>query len=161
MTPTIEPMTAADVPACGVIESRLFRGDGPWPESAFFAELAAPHCHYLVGRADGGVVVGYAGVALLTGPNPEAEIHTIAVDSSWQGKGLGRELLARLLILADRHGGPVHLEVRTDNDRAIELYRRAGFDIVGTRKRYYHSGADAYVMTRPARVAPDAEVMGR
>lgn len=151
MTAVIEPMTAADAAACGRIEALLFDGDGPWTEAAFRSELAAPHCHYFVARSPEGAVIGYAGIALLDGGGRDAEVHTIAVDTSWQGMGLGRRLLDRLLLLADAHGGPVHLEVRTDNQPALELYRRSGFEIVGTRKRYYHSGADAYTMTRPAR----------
>ena len=43
----------------------------------------------------------------------------------------------------------VFLEVRTDNEAAIGLYRSAGFVNVGLRKRYYRvSGADAYTMRR-------------
>ena len=45
----------------------------------------------------------------------------------------------------------VHLEVRTDNDTAIALYRSVGFTEVGVRRRYYRiSGADAYTMRREA-----------
>lgn len=153
MTAVIGPMTVADAAACGRIEARIFHGDGPWTEAAFRSELAAPHCHYVVARAPDGTVVGYAGIALLDGGEPEAEVHTIAVETSWRGRGLGRRLLDTLLAIADTHGGPVHLEVRTDNDAAVELYRHSGFRVVGTRRRYYHSGADAYTMTRPARVA--------
>jgi ribosomal-protein-alanine N-acetyltransferase len=43
----------------------------------------------------------------------------------------------------------VFLEVRTDNEPAITLYRGLGFVTVGVRKRYYRaSGADAYTMRR-------------
>ncbi len=46
----------------------------------------------------------------------------------------------------------VYLEVRTDNEAAIALYKASGFDNVGVRKRYYRvSGADAYTMRRDAR----------
>ena len=72
---------------------------------------------------------------------------TIGVDPAYQGQGIGRRLLASLLEFAD--GGVVFLEVRTDNEAAIGLYRSAGFVNVGLRKRYYRvSGADAYTMRR-------------
>ena len=56
-------------------------------------------------------------------------------------------MLDELLSFAD--GGVVFLEVRTDNEAAIALYRSVGFDQVGLRRRYYRaSGADAYTMRR-------------
>ena len=54
------------------------------------------------------------------------------------------------VIIADARGGPVSLEVRTDNDAATGLYRSRGFTVVGVRRGYYRpSGADAYTMRRP------------
>ncbi len=50
------------------------------------------------------------------------------------------------------YAATVFLEVRTDNDAAIGLYRAHDFEVVGVRKRYYQpSGADAYTMRRPGR----------
>ena len=58
----------------------------------------------------------------------------------------------QLIAAADEYGGPVFLEVRTDNLAAIGLYESYGFTITGTRKNYYHpSGADAYTMMREGR----------
>jgi ribosomal-protein-alanine N-acetyltransferase len=71
------------------------------------------------------------------------------VDPEFQGQGIGRQLLDRLLEFA--HGGTVFLEVRTDNAAAIGLYESVGFVQIGLRKRYYRiSGADAYTMRRSA-----------
>ncbi|MBY6677937.1 ribosomal protein S18-alanine N-acetyltransferase [Rhodococcus sp. BP-316] len=152
MIGTVEPMRVEDADRCAELEAVLFPTDGPWPASAFVEELRGPHVRYFVVREDDGRAVGYAGIALLgKGEDTESEVHTIGVDPAAQRRGIGRALLDALLHEADLHGGPVFLEVRTDNEPAIELYRRAGFDIVGTRRRYYQpSGADAYTMTRPA-----------
>lgn len=154
MNVALEPMSVDDAPACARLETLLFPGDDPWPADAFVAELAQPHNHYVVARA-GGEMVGYAGISLLGEPSAgafttgESEVHTIGVDPSKQRLGIGGRLLAELLRVATEHGGPVFLEVRTDNEPAIELYRREGFEIVGTRRRYYQpSGADAYTMRR-------------
>ena len=79
-------------------------------------------------------------------------MHTIAVHPDHQGQGIGTALLRALLARADELQAPVVLEVRTDNDTAIALYERHGFEQVGLRRRYYQpSGADAYTMVRPAR----------
>ncbi len=148
----VDALTAADAARCAELEAQLFPGDDPWPEAAFLREIAAQHNHYLAARtvADGSLV-GYAGIARLGRKPPfEYEVHTIGVDSAYQGRGIGRRLLVELLNFAA--GGVVHLEVRTDNTSAIGLYRSLGFVNVGLRRRYYRvSGADAYTMRREAR----------
>jgi len=146
-------LRADDADRCAELERVLFPGDDPWSADAFRAELASPHNHYVAARDEAGTLVGYAGLARLgTGIDPESEVHTIGVDPAVRRRGVGGMLLGELLSVADRWGGPVFLEVRTDNDAAIGLYRREGFEIVGTRKRYYQpSGADAFTMRRPDR----------
>lgn len=140
-------LTTSDADRCGELEARLFEGDDPWPERAFIAELKAKHIHYVAAR-DGDLLVGYAGIARLGRSKPyEYEIHTIGVDPDYQGRGIGRRLVAELLEIAS--GGAIYLEVRTDNVPAIKLYESFGFINVGLRKRYYRaSGADAYTMKR-------------
>ena len=154
MTLQITPMVAADAARCAELEAVLFPGDDPWTERAFLSELAAPHIHYFAAREEG-VLLGYAGIALLgRGETAESEVHTIGVDPAAHRRGIGGTLLDALLVEADRHGGSVFLEVRTDNTPAIELYTREGFVVVGTRRNYYQpSGADAFTMQRPNRRA--------
>lgn len=143
------PLTPSDAQRCAELEQRLFEGDDPWPAAAFNRELASPHNHY-VGARVGATLVGYAGISRLGRTPPfEYEVHTIGVDPAYQGRGVGRRLLDELLEFAD--GGVVYLEVRTDNEPAIALYRSTGFQQVGLRRRYYRvSGADAYTMRREA-----------
>ena len=147
-----DELTRHDCVRCAELEALLFGGDDPWPEVAFVRELAAPHNRYVAARADD-VLVGYAGIARLGRTAPfEYEIHTIGVDPAYQRHGIGRALMTRLLDHADGENGRaavVFLEVRTDNEPAIELYRGLGFVTVGLRKRYYRaSGADAFTMRR-------------
>lgn len=144
------PLLRTDAARCAELEAMLFEGDDPWPESAFLRELAGPYGHYVAARV-GEALVGYAGIFRLGRIPPfEYEIHTIGVDPEFQGRGIGRRMLSELLDVA----GPdsvVHLEVRTDNEPAISLYKAFGFATVGLRKRYYRmSGADAYSMRRDA-----------
>ena len=150
MTVVYGELAPDDAARCAELEAQLFDGDDPWPAAAFVRELAAPHIHYVAARADD-ILVGYGGIARLGRKPPyEYEIHTIGVDPAYQGQGIGREMLTRLLDVAG--DDTVYLEVRTDNAAAIAMYSSAGFVNVGLRKRYYRvSGADAYTMQRPAR----------
>lgn len=145
----LDALTEADAPRCAELEAILFPGDDPWSARAFRDELRAGH-RYLAAR-DGDELVGYGGVALLPGrlgQQAEAEIHTIGVDPAHQRRGIGRALLDGLLAAADAIGATTFLEVRVDNAPARELYRGVGFEVVGTRRRYYASGADAHTMRR-------------
>jgi ribosomal-protein-alanine N-acetyltransferase len=147
MSVVYDTLTTDDAARCAELESLLFGGDDPWPARAFRAELAAGHTHYAAARVDG-KLVGYAGIARLGRREPfEYEIHTIGVDPDYQGRGIGRRLLADLLAVAG--DGTIFLEVRTDNEPAIMLYESVGFVRVGVRRRYDRpSGADAYTMRR-------------
>lgn len=150
-TPVVAALTEEDAAACADIEAAVFAGDSPWSAAAFRAEITAPHTRY-IGLFQEGDLLGFAGLAM-AGPltDPEFEVHTIALSPAAQGHGWSKLLMDPLIELADRHGGPVFLEVRTDNDPAVGLYRSYGFGITGTRRGYYQpSGADAYTMHRPA-----------
>lgn len=145
MTLRIGPLCPQDAKRCAELEAVLFPGDDPWRPEAFLAELA-DGCHYLGARTADGRLVGYGGIAVL---GSEAEIHTLGVEPSWQHRGVGRALLAGLLAAADAEGATVFLEVRTDNEAALALYRSEGFEVLGRRKGYYRpSGADAFTMRR-------------
>ncbi len=144
MSVQIEPLANADVRRCAELERLLFDGDDPWSAEAFLEALASGH-HYLAAR-EGSWLVGYAGLARV---GAQAEIHTLAVDPAHHRRGVGRALLRAILDHAV--GATVFLEVRTDNESAIALYRSEGFVVVGTRRRYYRpSGADAFTMRRQA-----------
>ena len=143
-----DELNDADATRCAELEALLFDGDDPWPEVAFQRALRARDVRYVAARVDGHLV-GYAGIARLGRTPPfEYEIHTIGVDPVYQGNGIGRAMMIRLLDFAGS-ASAVYLEVRTDNPPAIGLYSSFGFVTVGLRKRYYQSsGADAFTMRR-------------
>jgi ribosomal-protein-alanine N-acetyltransferase len=77
----------------------------------------------------------------------EAEILSIAILPARRSRGLaGRLLRLHLGRLAGLGMRVVFLEVDPDNQPAIRLYRRAGFQEVAQRPNYYAKGA----MTSPA-----------
>jgi [ribosomal protein S18]-alanine N-acetyltransferase len=140
-------VTGTDLEAILRLERELF-GEEAWSRQMLEGELARQPAsrHYLVADDDG-MVVGYAG--LLTAGS-QADVLTIAVALDRWGEGIGAGLLDALLAEAARRGcTEVFLEVRTDNTRAQQLYRRYGFTEIGIRRGYYQpSGADALVMRR-------------
>jgi len=72
----------------------------------------------------------------------EAEILSVAVARSSQGRGLARRLLdLHLRRLAGLGCRAVFLEVDEGNRPAIRLYDRAGFREVGRRDNYYHTAS--------------------
>jgi [ribosomal protein S18]-alanine N-acetyltransferase len=142
---TLEALDWWDIPVLVELETVLFDGDSPWSAEMFWTELAEGN-HYVVHRDAAGTIDGYAGVALA---GDDAEVRTIGVRPSRQGRGIGRVLLRDLISAAG--GRRILLEVRTDNEAAIALYESEGFRRLGLRRRYYQpSGADAFTMARPA-----------
>ena len=139
----LRPMTTGDVPAVIALERALFPLDA-WSEAMLRDELAEPTRHYVVAET-GDTVVGYAGLRFVP---PEGDVQTMAVSEQAWGKGIGSALLTELLDQAAARGAThVFLEVRSDNPRAQDLYKRFGFVQIGVRRGYYN-GADAFVMRR-------------
>jgi ribosomal-protein-alanine N-acetyltransferase len=138
-------MTPADLDGVLRLEIELF-GEEAWSRPMLEGELAQQPAsrHYLVAEEDG-VLVGYAG---LLAAGTQADVATIAVTGTRQGRGTGAALLGALLAEARRRRcAEVFLEVRVDNLRAQQLYRSRGFEQIGVRPGYYQpSGADALVM---------------
>ncbi len=84
-----------------------------------------------------------AGFALLRAVADEAELLLIAVDPAAQHQGIGAALIDDFVSLATAGGATrLHLEVR-DGNKAIALYERAGFSLVGRRRDYYR-GSDGH-----------------
>jgi [ribosomal protein S18]-alanine N-acetyltransferase len=137
-----------DVDAVLELERTLFPDDA-WSPGMFESELALEgHGRHYVAAEEGSNLVGYAGMMLPGGR--QAEVLTLAVDAGYWGRGIGSALLTDLLGEAGRAGcAEVFLEVRADNPRAQNLYRRYGFGEIGVRRGYYQpSGVDAIVMRR-------------
>lgn len=150
---SLRRMTAQDVPVVHALERRLFPVDA-WPLEMFAAELAQPACSYWVAEQDG-EVVGYAGLLCI---RPVGDVQTLAVVPEHEGLGIGSALLRILHGRALELGATeVLLEVRADNLRAQQLYRRFGYEQISTRPRYYRDGADALVMRLGLAAAPPEE----
>lgn len=142
--PAARRMRWWDIPAVMAIEESVFPSTA-WTPAQFWSELAHEDRVYVVVEIEGRVVA-YGGVMLRP---PTADIQTIAVDPGHRGRGIARDLLARLLTAAETgRCTEVLLEVRADNAQAIALYDAAGFTVIARRSAYYGPGEDALVMRR-------------
>jgi putative acetyltransferase len=77
----------------------------------------------------------------------------MAVHDKWAGKGIGSALMKAAIELADNWLNLTRLEltVYTDNQPALRLYKKLGFEIEGTHRKYaFRDGGyvDAYTMAR-------------
>ena len=145
----LRPAVAADLDAIMDLETSTFTTDA-WSRDSMTAELASPHCRYLVAVDGQGVFAGYGGVLCPSGSR-DADIQTIAVAPASRGTGLGRRLMRALLDEAVTRGArEAFLEVRADNPVAQALYVSLGFEQIAVRPRYYQpDGVDALVMRAP------------
>lgn len=98
------------------------------------------------GDTTGGEVRGYAGYWF---DGDDAELMTIGVVAESQGRGIATALLTALIDDATHTTGAQRmlLEVRTDNEPALAVYRKLGFYRIGLRRHYYQpENKDAYTM---------------
>ncbi len=107
----------------------------------------------LVAEVDGRVV-GVSGLHLCRRPRRQHVAGCgISVHPDYWNRGVGSALMTAVLELADNwlNLKRVELEVYTDNQAAIHLYEKFGFQIEGTKRAYAVRGGeyvDTYVMAR-------------
>lgn len=132
----------------------------PWPTEARWRQrLSEPvppsdPSVSIVGLRDGRLVAS-AGLHP-TGPSlrrRHAMVLGISVAPDAQGQGVGTRMMAALMDYADRWGQVLRIEltVWADNERAIGLYRKFGFEVEGRLRGYaLRDGAyvDALAMAR-------------
>ncbi len=141
---TLRQMTLEDVPTVAEMDRISF--SLPWPERSFRFEVTENDCSRCwVAEADGRIV----GMLVLWVIVDEAHIATIAVHPDYRRQGMGEHIL-RETLKAARTDGAVRatLEVRAGNAAAQEMYRKFGFEVVGSRPRYYKdNNEDAILLT--------------
>jgi ribosomal-protein-alanine N-acetyltransferase len=114
----IRRMQEADLAAVRAIEAQSF--SNPWSDNTFRGEIQ----------------------------NTPVSFPLVVVRPDCRGLGLG-EALMRFAIAKVREAGAAFmtLEVRPSNSAAVALYKKLGFDVLGTRKSYYTKpDEDAHVM---------------
>jgi phosphinothricin acetyltransferase len=87
--------------------------------------------------AGGEIVLGFGSLSVFrsrSGYAATAE-NSVYVDRGQRGKGVGRALLAELLVLAKAHGfHSVIARIAGHNETSIGLHKAAGFELVGVER---------------------------
>lgn len=79
-----------------------------------------------------------------------AEIVDIIIEPDHRKKGYATLLINHFFNILNVNITNITLEVNSLNHAAINLYKKHGFEIVATRKKYYN-GTDAYLMKKELR----------
>ena len=78
-----------------------------------------------------------------------ADMQDLFVVKDCRKKGVGYALIAGFIKDAKSRGvKKLFLEVRESNTPAINLYKKAGFNLVSVRKKYYSDGENALVLVK-------------
>lgn len=146
--PAIALATTGDAEELAAIHGASFhRGWGAHDFAAMLAERSTL-AHVIRRRATAPV----AGFIVSRIAADEAEILTIAVSRRVRGRGFAGLLLsAHVKDLMRKGVRTLFLEVESENEPALKLYARQGFEPVGRRKGYYRlegAPADAIMMRK-------------
>ena len=140
---TLRPMTEPDID--GIMAAERVAYEFPWEAEVFRECLRVGYNCWVAEQHRTVVAHGVMSVGA-----DECHVLNICVHPDWQGRGIGRRLLRRLLALARERGADTaFLEVRISNQLARGLYAAEGFCEIGTRRDYYparHGREDAVVL---------------
>ena len=128
----------------------------PYPSVRLWKERAATPLegHYRLVAELAGTVVGMIGLHPESRPRRNHAAHIgMSVHDAHQGQGVGQALLEAAINIADGWLNLRRLEltVFTDNDQAIALYERLGFEREGVLREFAFRGGsyvDALTMAR-------------
>ncbi len=136
----IEEVTKKDINSHQELQ-KLF----PQKTVDFFYQEENPFRKLYKIEEDDSKIVGYLILDLLY---ERMELIQIEVLKEKQNQGYGKKMLDYMLELArESKVQNITLEVRMDNEKAIHLYKKYGFQEVGIRKNYYHD-QDGILMER-------------
>lgn len=127
---TVELHTRAVQPVMNAIADRLWSAGARAERVAIFGRIRRPH-RFALAWAEGEPAA--AGLCVRDGDL--AGIFAMRTQERFRGRGLAARVLARLIGWARSEGaGPVYLQVEDENQPALALYRRHGFE----RRYGYH-----------------------
>lgn len=143
----VRSMNVNDLEEIVKIEKELYKV--PWNEKQFRYELEENEFSYLFVLEHNNVIVGYYGFWVMF---EDSDITKVSIRKEFQGMKLSNILMEDCFVRVEALGcDRINLEVRVDNFRAINLYKKHGFEEVIVRKDYYGKGEDALILNKVIR----------
>jgi ribosomal-protein-alanine N-acetyltransferase len=144
----IEKATLEDLDVLQKIEKECFS------EEAFTREhltylLKAPNAISLTAKADNKILGFIIGLIETHGKVRMGHIFTVDVVAKHRRIGIGLKLLDELeRVFLENGVKSVYLEVRADNNAALELYHKKGYGEIQSLENYYSKGAHGFRMRK-------------
>jgi ribosomal-protein-alanine N-acetyltransferase len=127
----LRKLFASDIPQLLAIENSVHIA--PWNEETFKICFQVGYMGWAIEVEK--KIIGFIVVSLSI---EECHILNLCVVHEHQHQGWGQKLLVYALQFARQQGvSMAYLEVRRTNTRAIWLYEKSGFKLIGERKNYY------------------------
>ena len=140
----VRSMSVDDLDEIVKIENTLYKT--PWNVKQYKYELEENEFSYLFVLENDNVIVGYYGFWVMF---EECDITKVSIRKEFQGLKLSNILMKDCFKRAKEAGcEKINLEVRIDNIKAINLYKKHGFSEVYVRKDYYGKGEDALILNK-------------
>ncbi len=135
-------MGSNDIEEVSKIEHDLF--EDPWTKNSFINEIKQENISYPFIVEENDLILGYI---ICWYYICELHIGNIAVRRNFQRRGIGKFMLKNVFEIFPDFD-IAFLEVRNNNNKAIQLYNSFGFKATHRKKAYYPNGDDAIVMEK-------------
>ena len=116
-------------------------------EADFIRKFAGNPGSIMIVAFDEGELIGTGAVSVVSGKPRFAHRREIAISvrKDYWGKGIGTGIMNVLMDFAKKSGAEVlELEVRSDNEAAISLYKKFGFEKIGTNEKFFKMNGEFF-----------------